>query len=113
MLFRSNVPENISQLKAKYDAQIVAHKNSERKLEDTERILEKEREKGFELKEDLLKGINIERVEKQRYQQQMEKLHENFALEEIKLIEQVQYLELRKMNLENARMNLIVVFIYA
>ncbi len=96
------------EIKARYDAQLIAHERTERKLEDAEKQLEQEREKNSQLRAELMKGIEIEKEQKERIQEEMGKVKENNMKEELKYTKQIQDLELQVVNLENERLSLIV-----
>lgn len=53
--------KRILEIKSKYDAQIIAHERTERRLEDAESLLEQEREKNVQLRQELLKSLDIEK----------------------------------------------------
>ena len=56
-----DVNKNVMDLKAKYDAKIIAHERTERKLDDAGKLLEQEREKSAQLRQELLKSVDIEK----------------------------------------------------
>ncbi len=49
------------EMRAKYDAQLIAHERTERKLDDAEKDLDQEREKNGQIRQELLKGIDVEK----------------------------------------------------
>ena len=77
-------------------------------MEAAERILEKERDKATQLFQELLRGIDIEKTKKERTQEELENMHENFTKEELKYIKRKQDLELRIVELENEKLVLAV-----
>lgn len=95
-------------IRARYDAQIVAHERTGKKLEDAEKVLDKEREKSSQLREDLVKGIEVEKMKKERLQEDMAKMRENFAKEELRYSKLIQDLDLKVLGLENERLALLV-----
>jgi len=95
-------------IKARYDAHIIAHERTERKLEDAEKLLDKEREKSTQLRQELLRGLEIEKVRKERLQDEMTKMNDNFTKEELRYINQIQDLDLKVTALENERLALLV-----
>ena len=100
--------KEIIDMKARYDAQIIAHERTEGKLEDVEKFLDQEREKSAQLRQELLKGIVIEKEQKEHILEDMAKLKESFMKEEIRYTKQIQDLELQIVNLENERTSLMV-----
>jgi len=102
--------KDIIELKARYDAQIIAHERTEHKLEELEKSLEQEREKNAQLRQELLKGIDIEKEQKAKIVEEMGKLKENFMKDELKYTHTIQDLELNVTKLENERLSLIVFF---
>jgi hypothetical protein len=100
-------------IKARYDAQIIAHERTERKLEDVEKSLDKERDKSAQLRQELLKGLEIEKMKKERLQDEMTKMNDSFTKEELRYINQIQDLDLKITALENERLALLVLFLLA
>jgi len=108
--FLSEKEKGIMTIKTRYDAQVIAHENTERKLEDTEKDLGKEREKSSQLRQELLRSIDIEKEQNERILNNMNRLKEEFMKNEIKYTKQIQESELQAINLENECMSLIVLF---
>eukprot|EP00826_Nyctotherus_ovalis_P026373 TRINITY_DN20605_c0_g1_i2.p1 TRINITY_DN20605_c0_g1~~TRINITY_DN20605_c0_g1_i2.p1 ORF type:complete len:315 (+),score=98.16 TRINITY_DN20605_c0_g1_i2:160-1104(+) len=106
--FLNEKEKEIMAIKTKYDAQVIAHENTERKLEDAEKNLGKEREKSSQLRQELLKGIDVEKEQNERILNEMNRLKEEFMKNEIKYTKQAQEAELQAVNLENERISLIV-----
>ena len=61
LLFLEEGDRKTLDMKARYDAQLIAHERTERKAEDLESALEQEREKNAQLRQELLKSIDIEK----------------------------------------------------
>jgi hypothetical protein len=109
--FLNEKDKEVMGIKTRYDAQVVAHENTERKLEHAEKDLGKEREKSSQLRQELLKSIEIEKEQNERILNDMSRLKEEFMKNEIKFTKQIQDLELQVVNLENERLSLMVLLL--
>ena len=97
--------------KGQYDAHFIAHENTARKLEDTEKLLSKEREKESQTRQVLIKRMDLEKEQRDKILNETNKLKDKYMKSELKYKKQIQEFELQIVNLENECSSLNV-FLY-
>ncbi len=75
--------EYAEDIKAKYEAQVIAHTRTEKKMKDVERQLENERRKLKSTNTELTKSLEEERISRKMIENTLSKLKEDFARQEL------------------------------
>ena len=106
--FLTDKEKKMLDVKMMYDERVVAHENIERRLEEAEKCLGKEREKGSQMRQELIKGIDLEKNQTEQILNDGNKLKEEYMKKEITYTKQIQEYELQVINLENEHLSMIV-----
>ncbi|CDW87586.1 UNKNOWN [Stylonychia lemnae] len=70
-------------IKAKYEAQVIAHKRTEKKTKEVERQLENERRKFKTANSELVRSLEEEKIARKLIESNLSKLKEDFARQEL------------------------------
>ena len=90
-------PMKSEDLNNKYNAQILAHSRTEAKIAEYEMLLDQERRKSREIRNDLIKELEQERQMREHTEEQLLRLKEDTMRKEMQDINMIEDLE-QKMN---------------
>lgn len=95
-------------IKAKYEAQVIAHSRTEKRVRELEKALEQERRKLKSTNTELVRSLEEEKIQRKSIETTLSKLKEDFAVNELGKDKLVSELTIKydKMKIERAQYEL-------